>query len=168
MMSPVEEFILKHVFEWEDDPEVVGNIYFFAGEYPNPNIDIDDEEGLRKLIADSRVLSPELCDGIEKAWVADDGYIEKDEIGGFGQIFQAIVKRNKEELPFISLDQALITSNRMRPDCVSGASVLFMSDSIEIMDTGTWLKKRTAELNLNDEGSEAWRALRLHLGDIRQ
>jgi hypothetical protein len=28
MMSPVEEFILKHVFEWEDDPDVVGNIYF--------------------------------------------------------------------------------------------------------------------------------------------
>ena len=164
MMSPVEEFILKRVFEWEDDPDVVGNIYFFAGESPNPYIRIDDKEELRKLIADSRALSPELCDEIERALVVDKGYIEKDEFGGFGEIFQAIVKRNKEELPFISLDQALITSNRMRPDCVSGASVLFMPDSIEIMDTGTWLKKRTAELNLNDERSKAWRALRLHLG----
>src|SRR6516164_5703836 len=87
MMSPVEEFILKQVFEWEDDPEVVGGICFFAGEYPNPYIRIDDEEGLRKLIAHSRALSPELCDEIERAWVVDDGYIEKDEIGGFGQIF---------------------------------------------------------------------------------
>ena len=163
-MSPVEEFILKQVFEWEDDPEVAGNIYFFAKEYPNAYIRIVDKKGLRKLIADSRALSPELCDEIERAWVVDDGYIEKDEIGGFGQIFQAIVKRNKEELPFISLDQALINCNRMRPNCVSGASVLFMPDSIEIMDTGTWLKKRTAELNLNDERSKAWRALRLHLG----
>jgi hypothetical protein len=156
MMSPVEEFILKQVFEWEDDPDVVGNIYFFSGECPNPCIDIDDEEGLRKLIADSRALSPELCDGIERALVANEGYIEKDEIGGFGPIFQAIVKRNKEELPYISIDQVLIiTCNGRRPDCVTGASALFMPYSIERMDTTTWLKRRIADLNLNERRGEA-------------
>jgi hypothetical protein len=28
MMSSVEEFILKQVFEWKDDPKVAGGIYF--------------------------------------------------------------------------------------------------------------------------------------------
>ena len=154
MMSPVEEFILKQVFEWEDDPDVVGNIYFFTPEYPNSYIEIEDEEGLRKLIADSRALSPELCGEIEKAWVVDDGYIEIDDIGGYGSIFQAIVKRNQQELPYISFEQVL-TCSRMRPDGLSGASVLIMPDSIESMNTTTWLEKRIADLNLNERRGEA-------------
>jgi hypothetical protein len=93
MMSPVEEFILKQGFEWEEDPEVVGGIHFFAEECPASYIEIDDKEGLRKLIADSRALSPELCDEIERALVVDDGYIEIDEIGGYVPIFQTIVRR---------------------------------------------------------------------------
>jgi hypothetical protein len=153
-MSPVEEFILKQVFEWEDDPEVNGSIYFFTTEYPNSYIEIEDEEGLRKLIADSRALSPELCDAIEKAWVVDDGYIEIDDIGGYGSIFQAIVKRNQQELPYISFEQVL-TCSRMRPDGLSGASVLIMPDFIESMNTTTWLEKRIADLNLNGRRGEA-------------
>jgi len=154
MMSPVEEFILKQVFEWEDDPDVVGNIYFFAEEYPYSYIEIDDEEGLRKLIADSRALSPELCDRIERAWVVDEGDIEIDEIEGYEPIFQAIVKRNKEELPFVSIQQAS-TCIRVRLEGFGGASTLIIPDSIERMDTTTWLKKRITDLNLNDGGNEA-------------
>jgi hypothetical protein len=154
MMSPVEEFILKQVFEWEDNPEVVGDIYFFAGESPASYFEIDDKEGLRKLIADSRALSPELCDGIERALVVDDSSIEIYEIGGYEPIFQAIVKRNKAELPFISIDQAF-TCSRLRLDGFGGASTLIMPDSIEHMDTTTWLKKRIVDLNLNDGRSGA-------------
>jgi hypothetical protein len=152
MMSPVEEFILKQVFEWEDDPDVVGNIYFFATEGPNLDIEIDDKEGLQKLIAESRALSPELCNEIERALVVGDGY--KDEIVGYEAIFQAIVKRNKEELPYISIDQAF-TSTKMDPGDFGGASVLIAPDSIESMDTTTWLEKRIADLNLNERRSEA-------------
>ena len=151
MMSPVEEFILKQVFEWEDDPEVVGGIYFFAGECPASYIEIDDKEGLRKLIAESRALCPELCDEIERAWVVDDGSIEIYEIGGYNPIFQAIVKRNQHELPYISIDQAF-TCSSMRPDGFGGASTLIMPDSIENIDTTAWLEEQIANLKSGDEG----------------
>ena len=154
MMSPVEEFILKHVFEWEDDPDVIGSICFFAGEYTASYIKIDDKEGLRKLIADSRALSPELCGGIERALVVDDGSIEIDEIGGYEPIFQAIVKRNKAELPFVSIEQAF-TCTKMHPDAFGGAGILIGPDSIESMNTTTWLEKRIADLNLNGRRGEA-------------
>jgi hypothetical protein len=153
MMSPVEEFVLKQVFEWEDDPDVVGNICFFAGEYPNPYIAIDDKEELR-IIADSRALSPELCDEIEKALVVDDGGIWIDDIGGYEWIFQAIVKRNQQELPYISIEQAF-TCTDMHPDAFGGAGILIGPDSIESMNTMTWLEKRIADLNLNERRGEA-------------
>jgi hypothetical protein len=100
MMSPVEEFILKQVFEWEDDPEVVGAIYFFATEEPS--------------------------------WLL----------------------RNKQELPYISFVQVR-TCGRMRPDAISGVSILIMPDSIESVNTTTWLEKRIADLNLNGRRGEA-------------
>ena len=145
MMSPVEEFILKQVFEWEDDPDVVGNICFFAGEYTASYIGIDDKEGLRKLIAESRTLSPELCGGIERALVVDDGSIEIDEIGGYESIFQAIVKRNKGELPFVSIEQAF-TCTKMHPDAFGGAGILIGPDSIESMNTTKWVEGKIANL----------------------
>ena len=64
---------------------------FFARECSALYIEIDDKEGLRKLIAESRALSPELCDGIERALIVDDGSIEIDEIGGYEPISQAKV-----------------------------------------------------------------------------
>jgi hypothetical protein len=149
MMSPVEEFILKHVFEWEDHPDVVGNICFFAGEYTASYIGIDDKEGLRKLIAESRALSPELCGGIERALVVDDGSIEIDQIGGYEPIFQAIVKRNKAELPFVSIEQAF-TCTKMHPDAFGGAGILIGPDSIESMNTTTWLEGKIANLKSSD------------------
>jgi hypothetical protein len=74
-----------------------------------------------------------------------EGYIEIDEIG-YVPIFQTIVQRNQQELPYISIDQAFTCTSMMRPDAFGGASTLITPTTIESTSTYEWLKSKIAIL----------------------
>jgi hypothetical protein len=134
------------MFQWEINPED-GGIYFFAEEGPIPYVTFDEigSEGLQTIIEESRALSPQLCHDVEKAGALDTEEIDIDETGGYDAIFQTIVKRNSQALPYISIEQSF-TCTRMRPDGFGGASTLITSDAIEYISTAEWLRTKIAGL----------------------
>src|ERR1700757_819415 len=87
LMAPLEEFLLKQVFNWEVDEDAGDDksLYFFAEESPSSAVVIDDDlgdEGFRRMIAESRSLCPDLCKAVEEAWTEGPD-LDMDEVGGY-------------------------------------------------------------------------------------
>jgi hypothetical protein len=145
-MTPLEECLLKQVFQWESEDD--GSIYFFAEESPSSAVVIDEStiEGgtgaFRQAIEQSRERSPELCQAVEKVW---DGSadLDTDELGGFEPIFHEMIRRERDKIEggHIAIEQSF-TCSKMRPDGFGGAITLITPEGIEGISTQEWLDQR--------------------------
>jgi hypothetical protein len=136
-MAPIERWLLTHIFDHEPDGD---GLYFFAEEYPRS--EADAAEQLFETIETSRGTCPELCAAVEQAIRRDESEVtvDLDEIG-YPAIFQSIVRRHSNRLPYISIEESL-TCSRMRPEGFGGSATLITPDTVEWINTGQWLDER--------------------------
>ena len=152
-MSPIELCILKQVFEWAEDGGIFGFYDEFRKDFLSTNFHerllyFDSENTLRELLDSSRSLSPDLCAAIEKAWESAghgclNGRCSVKELGGcvliFQLIFQAIVKRNREAFPCITI---------LETSAGAGQCALITANSIEALDLENWLHTKIDDYGL--------------------
>jgi len=144
-MAPIEKWFIPHIFDHEPDG---GGPYFFAEEYPNSAAGV--EEQLFEAIETSRGTSPELCAAVEQAIRHDRVgavWVDLDEIG-YPAIFQSIVRRHSNRLPYISIEE---NGTRMGRDWFGGGATLITPDTVEWIDTRLWLHERLTARGLMSE-----------------
>jgi hypothetical protein len=136
-MAPIERWLLTHIFDHEPDGD---GLYFFAEEYPNSSADV--EEQLFETIETSRGTCSELCAAVEQAIRRDESEVTIDLVEiGYPAIFQSIVKRHPNRLPYISIEESL-TCSSMRPEGFGGGATLITPDTVEWINTCDWLDER--------------------------
>jgi hypothetical protein len=139
-MTRIEVWLLSNIFcssDVDDD-----DVWFFATyEQPQYDICIDDEFAL--ALKQSRTIDPSFCNEVEKA--IDGDFIDVDKLGGFGRIFQPIIRRSKGEIPYVRV-QGADNSEGTSFGSFGGYAVLVTADHIERMTTWKWLDERLVQL----------------------
>jgi hypothetical protein len=80
---------------------------------------------------------------VEEAIDGDD--IKVDKLGGYGRLFQQIIRRSKGELPYVRV-QGSANLDWMRFGRFAGYGMVVTADHIETMTTWEWLDQRLAQL----------------------
>jgi hypothetical protein len=152
MMTPLEDYLLSYVFQIEDHPQA-DRMQFFTESEPGMVISYDPEEDeLRRRLAVSRDLSPDLCNEIDKLSTKNTHEIEIDELGGYEVIFQSIIKRNSQELPYISIELSfgyVISRDQMRGG-FGDMCILITADSIQRISAYEALESRIRKMRATD------------------
>jgi hypothetical protein len=149
LMTELERKFLCHVLEYEEDGDA---IYFFSEESPNEWFYISPN--VEKLIeSDKTDLGKHLHDVIVNQYAdeeSDDYDIEHN--FDYTNVFQQIVARHKDELPFVVVEGCWWCS-KMRPGEFGGFATMILPDEIKSIDTASWIA-----LNLpRDSANEAAR-----------
>jgi hypothetical protein len=150
-MAPIEKWLLTHIFDHVPDGD---GLYFFA---MDPQYETVAEEQLFEAIETSSGTCPELCAAVEQAIRRHEGEVtvDLDEIG-YASIFQSIVKRHPNRLPYISVE-ASRGCTRIRPDGFGGSATLITPDTVEWMSTDQWLYDRLIACGFEATIGSWWR-----------
>lgn len=141
-MTPLERWLLEQMFEFEPDDH--NTTYFFATEGTNSTADAEDEELGIILRDDASPLAAALRDQLANA--DDPGWLDLDRVS-YATVFQAIVARHPDQVPFVTVEMAF-TCSKMRPDGFGGGAELITADDVRWINTSRWLAERIEALKL--------------------
>lgn len=143
-MTPLEAWILKQIFQTEND-EANRTVYFFAEECIFFDLDTSDPEFVKLLQEDASPFAAKVREKFEAAgspdcWpLGDLSYVD---------VFQEIVSRHPEKLPYVYLETAH-TCSKMRPGGFGGSAELITASQVHVIDTGQWLDEMISRMRLN-------------------
>jgi hypothetical protein len=127
-MAPIEKWLLTHILDHEPDGD---GLYFFVEISPHSPIFVEEARQLFEAIEASRGTCPELCAAVEQAIRHDRVgavWVDLDEIE-YPAIFQSIVKRHPDRLPYISIEE---NGTRMGRHWFGGSAILITPDAVEL------------------------------------
>lgn len=148
-MTPLERWLLEQIFEFEPDDN--DTTYFFAAEGANSMADAADDELEAILREDPSPLAAALREQLAKA--DDPDWLDLDRFG-YAAVFQAIVARHPDQLPYVTVEMAF-TCSKMRPDGFGGGAELITAEDVRSINTSRWLADAVAALAHASEAADA-------------
>lgn len=138
-MTPLERWLLEQMLESEPDDD--DTTCFFASEGIVDLADATDELEA-KMRDDTSSLAAAVRGQLPNA--NDPGSLDLDAIG-HAAVFQAIIARHTELIPYVTLEMAF-TCSRMRPDGFGGGAKLITADAVSSVYTGQWVDEQLEAL----------------------
>lgn len=147
-ITPLERWLLERMFESEaaDDDRT----YFFASENINDGADLGGSQLEAILRQDTSPLATALREKLRDA--ADADWLDLSDLG-HAIVFQEIIARHPERVPYVTIEMAF-TCSRMRPDEFGGGAELITASNVSWINTSRWLSQQI-ELEAVDTAAEA-------------
>ena len=139
-MTALERWLLEQMFEFEGDND--DSTYFFASENINDQADATNDELAAILREDASPLATTVHDLVVNA--PDPDWLDLDALG-YVAVFQAIITRHPNEVPYVTLERAY-TCSKMRPDGFGGGAELITADDVRWVSTRHWLERQIETL----------------------
>lgn len=148
-MTPLERWLLEQIFEFEPDDN--DTTYFFAVEGVNSTAGAADDELAAILREDASPLAAALSEQLANADNPD--WLDLDRVA-YAPVFQAIVARHPDQVPYVTVTMAF-TCSKMRPDGFGGGAELITADGVRWINTSRWLADAIAALAHASEAADA-------------
>jgi len=148
-MTPLERWLLERIFEFEPDDD--DTTYFFAVEGANSMADAVDDELEAILREDASPLAVAVREHLANA--DDSDWLDLDRFGSV-PVFQAIVARHPDQVPYVTVEMAF-TCSKMRPDGFGGGAELITAQGVRWINTSRWLADEIAALAHASEATGA-------------
>ncbi|WP_407523807.1 hypothetical protein [Methylobacterium oryzisoli] len=144
LTTPLELWILMKIFNFEYCSGE-SEIYLFTQEFVSYDIDTSDGELMELLKEDDSPLAVTMRKEFEEAGSPEDW-----DLGSvsYVDVFQAIINRHPDKLPYVHLETAH-TCSRMCPGEFGGSAEIITATQVQFINTARWLREA---ISLVDRG----------------